>query len=212
MYIEKRWIVPATLSLLLLSALFAALVLLLGTRFSQASGNLGPTELASAGPRSLVPDPSCATPVTALAATTPEVVPAAPAAPQSGGFSSRQAPEEVVHINTAGSDRTQINTRGFGDIGMQFQDVNINAPITNVHISNEGNNNSNNVVIGDHDSVVSNQEDLESNRSDAPEQPTAVSTDTTTPPPADAAPTANSSSGREPEHVTATAAATLPAA
>src|SRR5262249_32055277 len=35
----------------------------------------------------------------------------------------------------AGRD-TQVNTRGFGDIGMQFQQSPVKAPITNVHNSN----------------------------------------------------------------------------
>jgi hypothetical protein len=49
---------------------------------------------------------------------------------------------------------------------MQFQDVTVNAPITNVHISNQGNNNATNVAIGDDNVVVSKQKDLESNRTD----------------------------------------------
>src|SRR2546421_206178 len=48
----------------------------------------------------------------------------------------------------------QVNTDGFGDIGMQFQNSPVNAPITNVHISNEGNNNSNNTVVGDNNVII----------------------------------------------------------
>jgi hypothetical protein len=48
---------------------------------------------------------------------------------------------------------SQVNTDGFGDIGMQFQQSPVNAPITNVHISNEGNNNSNNTIVGDHNKI-----------------------------------------------------------
>lgn len=48
----------------------------------------------------------------------------------------------------------QVNTDGFGDIGMQFQNSPVNAPITNVHISNEGNNNSNNTIVGDNNVIV----------------------------------------------------------
>ena len=53
----------------------------------------------------------------------------------------------------AGGD-AQVNTDGFGDIGMQFQNSPVNAPITNVHISNEGNNNSNNTVVGDNNVII----------------------------------------------------------
>jgi hypothetical protein len=53
----------------------------------------------------------------------------------------------------AGGD-AQVNTDGFGDIGMQFQNSPVNAPITNVHISNEGNNNSNNTIVGDNNVII----------------------------------------------------------
>jgi hypothetical protein len=43
--------------------------------------------------------------------------------------------------------------RGFGHIGMQFQNSPVSAPITNVHISNEGNNNSNNTIVGDNNVI-----------------------------------------------------------
>src|SRR6266540_30225 len=49
---------------------------------------------------------------------------------------------------------SQVNTGGFGDIGMQFQQSPVNAPITNVHISNEGNNNSNNTIVGDSNVII----------------------------------------------------------
>ena len=53
----------------------------------------------------------------------------------------------------AGGD-AQVNTEGFGDIGMQFQNSPVNAPITNVHVSNEGNNNSNNTIVGDNNVII----------------------------------------------------------
>jgi hypothetical protein len=49
---------------------------------------------------------------------------------------------------------SQVNTDGFGDIGMQFQNSPVNAPITNVHNSNEGNNNSNNTIVGNNNVIV----------------------------------------------------------
>jgi hypothetical protein len=53
----------------------------------------------------------------------------------------------------AGGD-AQVNTDGFGDIWMQFQNSPVNAPITNVHISNEGNNKSNNTIVGDNNVII----------------------------------------------------------
>ena len=67
-----------------------------------------------------------------------------------GGFGSGDA--SCVSVES-GND-SQVNTRGFGDIGMQFQNSPVNAPITNVHISNEGNNNSNNTIVGDNNTIM----------------------------------------------------------
>jgi hypothetical protein len=39
---------------------------------------------------------------------------------------------------------------------MQFQDSPVNAPITNVHISNGGDNNTNNVITGDNNVIINN--------------------------------------------------------
>jgi hypothetical protein len=49
---------------------------------------------------------------------------------------------------------SQVTTGGFGDIGMQFQESPVNAPITNVHNSNSGNNNSNNTIVGDNSVII----------------------------------------------------------
>lgn len=170
MYIEKRWLVPGILTLLLFGALLAVAMVLLGQRIPEASG-AAPTVDATAEHRPVhlsaarvEPGPA-ATPPLAVAATLappadPPVVHAAVTPPR------QQQPEERVEIDTEKSVGTQVNTRGFGDIGMQFQDVTVNAPITNVHISNQGNNNATNVAVGDQNVVVSKQRDLESNRSD----------------------------------------------
>jgi len=175
MYIEKRWLVPFALCLLLLSALAAVVLLAVGSRLP--SGSLNPAEIASAGARPDTPDAPCILPAA-------EPVPAALVAPRTDRSVGTSSPEEVVNIATLASDRTQINTRGFGDIGMQFQDVNINAPITNVHISNQGNNNSTNVNVGENDRIVSDQEQLQSNRSDEAPSPAADSTASEMPGPA----------------------------
>lgn len=193
MYIEKRWLVPFALCLLLLSALAAVVLLAVGSRLP--SGSLNPAEIASAGAQPDAPDAPCILPAAepvpaAEPAPSAEVVPAALVAPRTDRSVGTSSPEEVVNIATLASDRTQINTRGFGDIGMQFQDVNINAPITNVHISNQGNNNSTNVNIGENDRIVSDQEQLQSNRSDEAPSPAADSTASETPGPATVQPVA----------------------
>jgi hypothetical protein len=48
---------------------------------------------------------------------------------------------------------SQVNTDGFGDIGLQFQKSPVAAPISNVHVSNEGDNNSN-TIVGDHNTII----------------------------------------------------------
>jgi|GEM_PF-6402321 len=191
MYIEKRWLVPAALSLLLASALLAVALLVLGSRFLQAAHSLSPTGIAriEAGSRALgtvtqqapvaaaqPSDPSMPGAVSPVVpADVPAVTPArrAPAALGEGRPAS-PSPEEVVGIDTSGSGATQINTRGFGDIGLQFQDVVLNGPVTMVHVSNQGNNNSTSINTGANDRITSNQQHLQSNRSDAgPRQTTA---------------------------------------
>jgi hypothetical protein len=61
---------------------------------------------------------------------------------------------DCVNVQSGGD--SQVNTRGFGDIGMQFQDSPVNAPITNVHVSNEGDNNVTNVITGDNNVIINN--------------------------------------------------------
>jgi hypothetical protein len=53
----------------------------------------------------------------------------------------------------AGGD-AQVNTEGFGDIGYQFQSSPVGAAVSNVHISNEGDNNSNNTIVGDNNVII----------------------------------------------------------
>ena len=48
---------------------------------------------------------------------------------------------------------SQVTTGGFGDIGMQFQNSDVNAPIVNVHNSSSGNNNSTNTIVGDNNTI-----------------------------------------------------------
>jgi hypothetical protein len=67
------------------------------------------------------------------------------------GGGSGSGDTDCVSVEAGGN--SQVNTRGFGDIGMQFQESPVNAPITNVHNSNEGNNNSNNTIVGDNNTI-----------------------------------------------------------
>jgi hypothetical protein len=116
MYIEKRWLFPTMLSVLLLAGISVVVALA-----------LRPVQTRAVQLRSLAPidQPVCA--------PAPSVAVAAPAAPAAQPVSRRD---------------TQINTGGFGDIGMQFQNSDVNAPISNAHISNNGDGNNNNVNVG----------------------------------------------------------------
>lgn len=182
MYIEKRWAIPAALTFLLLGALLALVLLLRGSGASQASGRARSADLASVESRSNAPGsagqaPGSGPPQAVVPAAEPATVAngvpgaqdthvAAPAAVVVDAPLGTTAPEEVVAIGTVGSDDTQINTRGFGDIGLQFNDVKNTAPVTIVHVSSSGNNNTTNITIGNNDQIVSQQDHLESNRTD----------------------------------------------
>jgi hypothetical protein len=156
MYIEKRWLVPAALSLLLLGALLAVALVLLGSRPPRLSGSLSVSDVSNVELDSRTHEP--------VSQGAPSSDPPPSDVPAADAPARTQAPEEAVDIATAGT--TQINTRGFGDVGLQLHDVEISGPITIVHISNQGNNNSTNVNTAENDRIVSEQEHLESNRSD----------------------------------------------
>jgi hypothetical protein len=72
-----------------------------------------------------------------------------------GGDGEQSGHTDCTSVET-GQD-SQVNTRGFGDIGMQFQKSPVEAPIVNVHNSNQGNNNANNTIVGDHDLIINTQ-------------------------------------------------------
>jgi len=182
MYIEKRWIVPAGLSVLLVGAFFAGALLLLGSRFGQAPATLSQAQIRTIEAQAQARDSGPVTEAVPVAAPAP--IPAVQAAPAAVVQPASPVPEEVVGISTRGT--SQINTRGFGDIGLQFQDVNINGPITMVHVSNQGNNNSTNIATGTADRISSDQRHLQSNRSDASPPPAAAVG--ATPAPADSRP------------------------
>jgi hypothetical protein len=130
MYIAKRWLLPTMLSCMLLAGIAVVAVVALRpveTRTVQLTRETTPA------PVNL---PMCP--------PAPAPVPAAV---------SVQAPR----TNTAPSRRdTQLNIGGFGDIGMQFQNVGVFAPITAIDIKNFGDNNSNKINVGDGNAIVDN--------------------------------------------------------
>ncbi|MGH9026361.1 MAG: hypothetical protein ACRDWD_09650 [Acidimicrobiia bacterium] len=138
MHIDKRWIVPGTLSVMLFTGLAFVITLGLTSPTDAATGptvkRVAVTGVADEDTQSCVEKQARQQFLAGLAAASPEAA-AGPVA----------------------SDGSQINTRGFGDIGMQFQNVNIGAPITNVHISNQGNRNTTNTIIGDNNTINNNQ-------------------------------------------------------
>jgi hypothetical protein len=130
------------------------------------SAHAGRDEAALAAPSVAAPvDAGSAVPdVSALPA--PAVAPAyAPAAPSvSAGSQSHCGIVAGAGVGGEQNGRTdctsvesggdsQVTTGGFGDIGMQFQESPVNAPITNVHNSNQGNNNANNTIVGDNNTI-----------------------------------------------------------
>ena len=203
MYIEKRWLVPLTLSLLLVGTFLAVVVLVLGSAASRASDRVIDALPVGQTPPCLNA-PSISVPVVEVSTPAPEVAAAASA----GGEGS--SPQEVETISTVDSQGTQNNTRGFGDVGMQFQNVDVNGPINIVHISNQGNNNSNNVNLGDDSRILSAQDQLQSNRTDgaAPVAVAATGAPPTTAVTADLAPqpSAPSSTDTQPTQEAAPAA------
>src|ERR1039457_3222499 len=126
MYIEKRWLLPAMLTLLAAAGLLVAITLALRPAVVNTR---------------TIDRVSDVTPTTAGWPTTAAAVPVTPSP-----------------ASTAGNNPTQINTRGFGDIGMQLQNSPVNAPITNIHISNTASGGStidNNVNVGSGNTITS---------------------------------------------------------
>jgi len=129
-----------------------------------ASANVFPPAGSADTAAALPPAPAAVDPpVAALPATDPAPQPAAvdlggqshcgvvvgvgASGGGSGSGDTRCASAEAGHD-------AQVNTGGFGDIGMQFQSSPVNAPITNVHVSNEGNNNSTNTIVGNNNVII----------------------------------------------------------
>ncbi len=168
MYIEKRWLFPTMLSVILLAGISVVVALALRPVQTRA------VQLRSVAP---VDQPICA--------PAPSVAVAPPPAPAGKPVTGRD---------------TQINTGGFGDIGMQFQDSDVNAPISNAHISNNGDGNNNNVNVGQGNMIFQDNSFSFTSSPPAPasdpkptNQPPAT-TPTTTAPTSSTSPTSSSTS------------------
>jgi hypothetical protein len=117
---------------------------------------------APAAPEAPAVDPQ----VTALPVADPAPAPAQPASVDLGGqnhcgivagvgaSSGGSGSGDTTCASVESGRDSQVNTRGFGDIGMQFQNSPVDAPITNVHVSNTGNNNSTNTIVGDNNTII----------------------------------------------------------
>ncbi|HWD52264.1 MAG TPA: hypothetical protein VG412_07675 [Acidimicrobiales bacterium] len=133
----QRWQTPACLSLVLIAAIL--FVFSLGLRTELRPVATGQTPVAAVTPAPTV----C--PTTAAATTVATPPPTPPPAP----IGINQNVSGSSNLAVAGrGNQTQGNDGGFGDVGLQFQNVNVLAPINIVHISNEGSGNTNNVNIG----------------------------------------------------------------
>jgi hypothetical protein len=157
MYIEKRWLFPTILSVVLLAGICVVVALALRpvqtrtVQLTSAAPPVNPTECAPA-----------------------------PQAPAAAAAPARPSKRD-----------TQINTGGFGDIGMQFQNVDVNAPISNAHISNSGDGNNNNVNVGQGNMI------FQDNTFNVTTGPAAASTPpnkTSSPPPSSTTPTTSAPS------------------
>ena len=135
----QRWQTPACLSLVLVAAIL--FVFSLGLRV-EARPIVAQSPVAAV---TAAPTVCPAVPVAATTAPPPALVPA--------GINQNVSGSSNLAVAGRGN-QTQGNDGGFGDVGMQFQNVNVLAPINIVHISNEGNGNTNNVNFGPSGPVI----------------------------------------------------------
>jgi hypothetical protein len=153
MFIPKRWLVPGALSVVLLTMVMA--VALAG--FAPKSGT-DAVDIAARSPyldtelaRSLS-DPSLCNPNV----TEPAVLTAQQEADIRAYLEAIEANKSIVVTDAATNSgviaNSQFNDGGFGDIGQQWREVEVGAPVTNIHISGTGNVTT--IVIGDDDTVV----------------------------------------------------------
>ena len=152
MFVPKRWLVPGALSVLLLTMVMA--LALSGFRFGGGSEAI---DIAARSPyldtdlaRSMS-DPDLCTPVVAESA----VLTAQEEADIRAYLEAVHANETIVVTDAATNSGvitdSQFTDGGFGDIGQQWREVEVGAPVTNIHISGTGNTTT--IVVGD-DNVV----------------------------------------------------------
>jgi hypothetical protein len=125
MVVHKRWGV----------AFVTSVVVLLGAPVSAGISSAQPTQLTGSG-------------VGTIAAQFDAALKAATLTPAAQVVDVPAQPQDVSVVTVISGRDTQVNTRGFGDIGMQFQNVNVNAQILNDHISSQGNDNITNSNVG----------------------------------------------------------------
>lgn len=152
MYVPKRWLVPGALSVVLLTMVMA--LALSGFRPG------GDSEAFGVAARSPYLDTDLARSMSAPALCTPVVAdPVALTAQEEADIraylEALEANSSIVVTDAATSSgviaNSQITERGFGDIGLQWGEVEVGAPVTNIHISGTGNTTT--IVVGD-DNVV----------------------------------------------------------
>lgn len=133
----QRWQTPVSLSIVLIAAIL--FVLALGLRIDARA--------VAGGQPTLPVDAS--TPAPTVCPATPAATTLATPTPLPAPIGINQNVSGSSNLSVAGrGNQTQGNDGGFGDVGLQFQNVNVLAPIDIVHISNEGSGNTNSVNFG----------------------------------------------------------------
>lgn len=152
MFVPKRWLVPGALSILLLT-----MVMALALSGFRPGGDAEAIGVAARSPyldtdlaRSMA-DPALCTPGVAE----PVALTAQEEADIRAYLEAVEANKSIV-ITDAGTNSgvitdNQFTDGGFGDIGLQWREVEVGAPVTNIHISGTGNTTT--IVVGD-DNVV----------------------------------------------------------
>ncbi|HEX3840632.1 MAG TPA: hypothetical protein VHU85_07565 [Acidimicrobiales bacterium] len=137
----QRWQTPVCLSFVLIAAILFVLALGLRIDARAVAGGPATTPVDATTPATTPTTVQCIAPAATPAPPAPTVVPAP--------FGIAQNVSGSSNLAVAGTgNQTQGNDGGFGDVGMQFQNVNVLAPINIVHISNEGSGNTNTVTFG----------------------------------------------------------------
>jgi hypothetical protein len=174
MTITKDW--KTIIGFMFFFAAGALFVLALNTRSSSESTG---TPTADDGPllAQCAPTGSTTTP-TSTAATPSLATVAAPGRLMGASESSSGSNNDILAVSGS-QNTTQGTDGGFGDIGMQFQNVTLDAPITNVHVSNEGSNNQTAINVGGTNGVTAAQGS--GSNMTAPQQPSTPPSGQTSP-------------------------------